>query len=148
MRYDSLALFLHYAGITGDDNNILVIEKCKGLVLAGVTERLGSKGEVTFAFKNEIKKPLNQLTCFNQLNLCSPFNSNAKPNITLLNYNDLFISEGDLPKKFTHLLIAGEIDCKEIVEKCWNLLLTGCKIVIFSIFIEVFSSKNPLKICK
>ena len=77
LRYDSLALFLHHSNII-PESNILIIEKTKGLVLAAVAQRLNCKGEITFAFNEEVKKPLNQIACFNQLNLCKNKNENIK----------------------------------------------------------------------
>jgi len=77
LRYDSLALFLHHSNII-PESNILILEKTKGLVLAAVAQRLNCKGEITFAFNEEVKKPLNQIACFNQLNLCKNKNENIK----------------------------------------------------------------------
>lgn len=95
LRYDSLALFLQYANITAK-SNILIIEKCKGMILAGVSQRLNNEGLITYAFLDEIKKPLNQLLCFNQLNLCKGENNN----IFLVEFENLFRNK-ELENSFT-----------------------------------------------
>ena len=77
MRFDSLALFLQYANVA-KGANLLIIEKTKGLILAGVSQRLNGLGQITFGFYEEVKKPLNQIACFNQLNLCRNKNDNIK----------------------------------------------------------------------
>lgn len=130
LRYDSLALFLQYSNII-PDSNLLIIEKTKGLILAGVAERLLNKGNITFAFYEETKKPLEQITCFHQLNLCNADNSKI-----ILSEFDEIICKENLNSSFSHLLIAGELNPKKIVEKSLKLLESGAIIVVFSIFLE------------
>lgn len=95
-----MALYLHYGGI-GPTSKGLIIEKCKGLILAGVSERLSQDSELTYAFKDESKKPLNQITCFNQLNLCLRKDG---PQINLEDYESL-LKNPDYQASFTQFFI-------------------------------------------
>lgn len=91
-------MFLQHASIV-PDSNILIVEKTKGLVLAAVAQRLNARGAICLAFFQEVKKPLNQITCFHQMNLCQGKNEN----ITMIEHEKLV---GDETKKgtFTQLL--------------------------------------------
>ena len=95
LRYDSLALFLQHSSII-PNSNILIIEKTKGIILGAVAQRLNQRGGITFLFNEEAPKPLNQIHCFHQLNLCKWKNEN----ITTIEF-DKFLTEKDKKNSFS-----------------------------------------------
>lgn len=95
MRSDSLALFLHLSNIEAN-SNIVLIEKTKGLVFAGVAQRLNGKGTLNYIFYEQTKRPLDQIAGFHQLNLCKSDHSY----INLIEFDEL-IKDNENNNKFT-----------------------------------------------
>ena len=100
LRFDSLSLFLHHASII-PESNILIIEKTKGLILAGVNERLNAKGKITYAFYEETKKPLDQIAIFSQMNFCKNDNSHIK----LVEFEELLTFDETKTDLFTQFFL-------------------------------------------
>jgi len=66
------------------------------MILASVAQRLNEKGDITYIFNEEANKPLYQIHCFNQLNLCKRKNEN----ITLVEI-EKFLAEKEKKNSFS-----------------------------------------------
>ncbi|KAL4441596.1 hypothetical protein ABPG74_021528 [Tetrahymena malaccensis] len=133
MRGDAFSMFMHYANIR-EGSNIALFDNTKGAILGGAVIRLNGKGKIHYMKE---KMPFNQITCYSQMNVPQHLNSSVE----FRNPNQVAEAKTD---KFTHLLIVGDFDVTEIVEKFMHLLVPNGVLLAYSNYLECLQNSFDL----
>lgn len=108
----------------GPFNNVLLAEKTKGLFLASLLQRSGKK--ITMCL--EEGKGVKRFPIVEQLNISKERVAEA---VTFSEWKDIALqAESKEGSKFTNLLIAGNYNFEEIVQKVDPILAPGCIICL------------------